>query len=229
MAWTIRGATRRTPRSMRSVSSRESRSGSRTGPQQGGGLSRGEVWRINSGTSPTQLIKNGSTAAGGSAAIVILVRIEMNKSFESAVVPPDALDVNFEGGLLRDARSSTCLGAGPMTDLGFQIGKELGEIKSRLDALESKKTGCGCKGNAVARLQPASADTEAAFRRLIASLAELQAVTKGPKLYIRSIVFTDNPDQAATETDDVCCCDGPRGRCCGPCDDPTCSEYCSSK
>ncbi len=115
-----------------------------------------------------------------------------------------------------------------MNDLGFQIGKELGELKARLDQLEGKKD-CGCKGKFVAPRQPACSNTQAAFKKLISALAELQAAKDGEKLYIKSVVFTKNSERAATTTDDICCCYASNGDyCCGQCTDPYCSWYCSN-
>ena len=123
---------------------------------------------------------------------------------------------------------SPYFGGSSVSDLGFQIGKELGELKARLEQLEGKKD-CRCRGKAKVQRQPACKETQAAFKKLIATLAELNAVQGGEKLFLKNVIFTRNPDLAATADDDVYCCYASNGdKCCGPTGDDFCYNYCQN-
>ena len=114
-----------------------------------------------------------------------------------------------------------------MSNLGFQIGKELGELKARFERMEVEK-GCGCKGKTKrSRRRSVPKGVEEAFNQLVSALSEVPVPEGGQKLYIRSVIFTTDPRRAVRADDGIYCCSNACGEsmCCNM-DDDTCDNFC---
>ena len=111
-----------------------------------------------------------------------------------------------------------------MSDVDFQIGKELGELKARLDNIEG--AGCGCRGKArgAARRTPLCGKLESLHPLIIDAVNKVLAASFtdskiDTQLYLRNYVLSERQ----VSSDDICCYYCENGDyCCGDCNDPTC-------
>ncbi len=113
-----------------------------------------------------------------------------------------------------------------MDNVAFAIGKELAELRARIEKLEaSSDCGCGGKRPAATPRPPISCeDVRAMVVDLIAKANAVMA-DSGKQLFVKNMVLSTRP----ALTTEVCCCYNSCGDyCCGDCSDPFCSNFCSS-